>query len=50
MILHDGPHACHGVRYITKDVERRAVQIYLEKYSPDTGWSGDPKERKFSNI
>ncbi len=32
MIFHDGPHAGHGVRYITKDVERRAVQIYLEKY------------------
>jgi hypothetical protein len=50
MIFHDGPHAAHGSRYITKDVERRAVQIYLEKYSPDTGWSGDPKERKLREI
>ena len=38
IIFHDGPHAGHGVRYITKDVERRAIQIYFEKYSPETGW------------
>ena len=29
IIFHDGPHAGHGVRYITKDVERRAIQIYF---------------------
>jgi len=39
IIFHDGPHAGHGVRYITKDVERRAIQIYLEEYSPETGLS-----------
>jgi len=50
MIFHDGPHAAHGSRYITKDVERRAIQIYLEKYSPDTGWSGGSKKRKLREI
>ena len=39
IIFHDGPHAGHGVRYITKDVERLAIQIYFEEYSPETGWS-----------
>ena len=50
MIFHVGPHAAHGSRYITKDVERRAIQIYLEKYSPDTGWSGGSKKRKLREI
>ena len=50
MIFHDGPHAAHGSRYITKDVERRAIQIYLEKYSPDTGWSGGSKKRELREI
>lgn len=38
-IFHDGPNSGHGVRYITKDVERRAVQIYFENYSEESGWS-----------
>ncbi len=38
-IFHDGPNSGHGVRYITKDVERRAIQIYFENYSSDSGWS-----------
>ena len=38
-IFHDGPNSGHGVRYITKDVERRAVQIYFENYSSELGWS-----------
>ena len=50
IIFHDGPHAGHGVRYITKDVERRAVQIYLEKYSPETGWSAYPIKRELKEI
>ena len=50
MIFHDGPHAGHGVRYITKDVERRAVQIYLEKYSPEEGWSAYPIKRELKEI
>ena len=46
MVFHDGPHAGHGVRPIEKDVERRAIQIYLEEYSEEKGWSGDKKESK----
>lgn len=30
----------HRIRYITKDVERTSLQITLEGYSPETGWSG----------
>jgi hypothetical protein len=40
-LFHDGPKAAHGVRYISKDVERQALQITLEKYSDETGWSGE---------
>ena len=50
IIFHDGPHAGHGVRYITKDVERRAIQIYLEEYSPETGWSAYPIKRELREI
>jgi hypothetical protein len=50
LIFHDGPKAGHGVRYVTKDVERRAVQIYLEKYSPETGWSADPIKQELKEI
>ena len=50
IVFHDGPHAGHGVRYITKDVERRAVQIYLEKYSTEEGWSAYPIKRELREI
>lgn len=50
MIFHDGPHAGHGVRYIEKDVERRAIQIYLEGYSPEKGWSSNPIKRDLKEI
>ena len=47
MIFQDGPHAEHGVRYINRDTERKAVQITLEGWFPETGWSGgDPKKIK----
>jgi len=39
-IFHDGPNAGHGARYITKDVERRALQITLEQYDEKSGWTG----------
>lgn len=40
-IFHDGPNAIHGVRRITKDgIERKAIQLYLEMYDEQTGWSG----------
>ena len=50
IIFHDGPHAGHGVRYITKDVERRAIQIYFEKYSSETGWSAYNIKREIQEI
>ena len=50
LIFHDGPNAGHGARHITKDVERRAVQIYLEKYSSEKGWSADPIKRELKEI
>ena len=50
MIFHDGPHAAHGSRYLKKNVERRAIQIYLEKHSSDTGWSGGSKKRELQEI
>ena len=50
IIFQDGPHAGHGVRYITKNVERRSVQLYLEKYSQETGWSAEPVKRELKEI
>ena len=40
VMLHDGPGSVHGVRYITKDVTRKCLQIYYEEYSEEDGWSG----------
>ena len=39
-LFQDSPRAAHGVRIIEKDVERRGVQVYLEEYNDDSGWSG----------
>jgi len=39
-LFHDGPKSAHGIRVITKDVERRALQITLEEWSKENGWSG----------
>ena len=41
LIVLDGPEAAHGVRKITEDVERRAIQFTYEPYSPTEGWYGD---------
>jgi hypothetical protein len=49
-LFQDGPNAAHGVRYIVKDVERRALQITLEGYSKETGWTGDPKELNLTEV
>ena len=38
-LFHDSPYAAHGVRYISKDIERRGFQITLEGFSEDSGWS-----------
>ena len=50
IVFQDGPNAGHGVRRITKDVERRAIQIYLEKHSSETGWSAYPIKRELREI
>ena len=39
-IFHDGPQSAHGVRYISEDVTRQAIQIMLEGYSEEAGWTG----------
>ncbi len=39
-LFHDGPNAAHGTRLIEKNVERRALQITLEEYDDNTGWTG----------
>jgi len=40
----DGPEAAHGVRKITKDVERRAIQLTYEPYSSVNGWYGTARK------
>ena len=40
-LFQDSPKAVHGVRLITKDVERRALHITFEGYSSDSGWTGE---------
>lgn len=50
VIFHDGPYAGHGVRYIEKDVEIKAIQIYLEGYSTESGWSSNTINRDLKEI
>ena len=45
-VCHDGSKAIHGVRYITKNAERQALQIQLEGYSEKLGWSGRTDKAK----
>lgn len=40
LIVLDGPNAAHGARTITKDVERKAIQLTYEPYSEEDGWYG----------
>lgn len=49
-ILHDSPNAYHGIRYITKDVQRLALQITLEGYSSEKGWTGGNPEVEKQKI
>lgn len=39
-LFHDGPKAAHGTRHISENVERKALQITLEEWTPENGWSG----------
>jgi len=50
IIFHDGPSAGHGVRRVTKDVERRGIQIYLEEFSSDSKWSGDKQPQELIEL
>ena len=48
VLLQDSPKSAHGVRIITKDMERKAIQVYLEEYSDENGWSGiNPQSEEF---
>ena len=38
LIVLDGPNAAHGARKISKDVERKAIQLIYEPYSITDGW------------
>ena len=46
----DGPKAAHGVRKITKDVERRAIQLTYEPFSTTNGWYGELNKDVFEPI
>ena len=50
MIFQDGPNAGHGVRPIEKEVERKAVQVYLEEFSEKEGWSGNKKKQDLIEL
>ena len=45
-IFQDSEFSAHGTRYLTSDVERRALQITLEGYDDINGWSGGIPTRK----
>ena len=46
----DGPTASHGMRKITKDVERRAIQLTYEPFSTTNGWYGAQNKVDFEPI
>ena len=46
----DGPAAAHGMRKITKDVERRAIQLTYEPFSTTNGWYGRANKEVFEPI
>ena len=46
----DGQDASHGMRKITKDVERRAIQLTYEPFSTTDGWHGRTKKEIFEPI
>ena len=46
----DGPSAAHGMRKITKDVERRGIQLTYESFDNDEGWYGDENKPVFEPL
>ncbi len=50
IVFQDGPHAGHGVRPLLEGTERHAIQIYLEGYSAETGWSSKPVVRELREL
>ena len=46
----DGPNAAHGMRKITKDVERRAIQLTYEPFSTTDGWHGRQGKKALEPI
>jgi len=46
----DGPDAAHGMRKITKDVERKGIQLTYEPYSETDGWYGAKKRKPFEAL
>ena len=46
----DGPYAAHGVRKISKDVERKAIQLTYEPYSDVDGWYGKMEKNEMPEL
>lgn len=46
VIFLDGPNSAHGARYITKNVERRACAINLDKFA-NGKWSANDRNMNF---
>lgn len=46
LIVLDGPHAAHGARKVTRDVERKAIQLTYEPFSTTDGWYVNLEESK----
>lgn len=46
----DGPDAIHGVRKITKDVERKAIQLTYEPFSHTDGWYGSMEKKEIPEL
>ena len=49
LLVLDGPEAAHGMRKITKDVERRAIQLTFELLTND-GWYNAANKKPFEPI
>ena len=45
VIFQDASNAVHGARYLEKDIERKALQITLEGWDEENGWSGGDPEK-----